>query len=113
MRLLAVDAIGMTQRKIIQLVADLEQLCALQRADGSWDDGPLYKYGSWALSIDSRGLTTTLADAIRAHRRENPALRVNTHLFIVFSIACLVYCIFFSFFFDFLIFLSIFYFGDQ
>ncbi len=40
---------------------DLQTLRGLQREDGGWDSGLIYKYGSSGLSIGNRGLTTVMA----------------------------------------------------
>lgn len=40
---------------------DLQTLRDLQREDGGWDSGLIYKYGSSGLSIGNRGLTTVMA----------------------------------------------------
>ncbi|CAF0845846.1 unnamed protein product [Adineta steineri] len=70
LRLLAADAIGMTEKTTPRIAIDLEQLCMLQEADGSWNGGPFLKYGSHNISMSNRGLTTALAvNAIRAYRQ--------------------------------------------
>ncbi|KAG7442323.1 HAD-like protein [Guyanagaster necrorhizus] len=48
---------------------DLQTLRGLQREDGGWDTGLIYKYGSSGLSIRNRGLTTVMA--IHAIQRSN------------------------------------------
>ena len=97
MRLLTAHALGISQRTTNRIAIDLEQLCILQQADGSWDEGPLYKYGSRDVSIGNRGLTTALAiNAIRAYRRENPPARKNMRLFIVAFLLCCIYFFFFA-----------------
>lgn len=98
MRLLSAHTLGINQRTTNRIGIDLEQLCILQQADGSWDEGPFYRYGTRDVSIGNRGLTTAMAiNAIRAYRQENLSARQNMHLFIVVFLLWSIYYLFLFF----------------
>ena len=62
------DALAIAMRLILCQQLDVqstddgfEKLVSLQRADGGWEDGWFYKYGSSGVLIANRGLTTAFA----------------------------------------------------
>lgn len=55
MRVLACTRVGISDD------IDMQHLLSLQREDGGWDGGRMYKYGSSGVAIRNSGLTTALS----------------------------------------------------
>jgi hypothetical protein len=70
MRLLTCAYVGLENQ------VDLQKLLPMQREDGGWEIGWIYKYGSAKIMIGNRGLTTAMAikaiEAIKVPQRKQP-----------------------------------------